>query len=126
MRAILNLGHTFAHAIEPLPELGLFHGEAVSIGLCASVSCAEAIGTFDADGADRIRKILTTIGLPTRLPLPVQVSELFTMMNSDKKTIDSSIRLVLPTSNSDTGATIVEDVAESAIGLAWASVGATA
>jgi 3-dehydroquinate synthase len=126
LRALLNLGHTFAHAIEPLPELGLFHGEAVSIGLCASVSCGEAVGTFDADAADRIRQILTTIGLPTRLPLPVQVGELLTMMKSDKKTINSSIRLVLPSSSIDAGASIVNDVDVSAISLAWTSVGASA
>ena len=122
-RALLNLGHTFAHAIEPLPELSLFHGEAVSIGLIASLSCAEATGMIDADRVDQIRCVLTTLGLPTRLPIPVQVEELISIMRTDKKTIDASIRLVLPTAD---GATVVPDIDDGAIGLAWASVGAMA
>ena len=121
-RTLLNLGHTFAHAIEPLPELSLFHGEAVSIGLCAALACAEAMGLVDADVVDRTRDLLTTLGLPTRLPMPVSTSELNLLMKADKKTIDGTIRLVLPTSDS---ATIVDDVDESAISLAWASVGAS-
>ena len=122
-RALLNLGHTFAHAIEPLPELSLFHGEAVSIGLIASLSCAEAAGMVDADRVDQIRCVLTTLGLPTRLPIPVQVDELISIMRTDKKTIDAAIRLVLPT---ESGATVVTGIDDGAIGLAWTSVGATA
>jgi len=122
-RTLLNLGHTFAHAIEPLPELSLFHGEAVSIGLCASVSCAEAMDIIDSEYADRIRNVLKKIGLPTRLPLPVQIEELLAFMQRDKKTLDSSIRLVLPTGK---GASVVDGIGTGAIGLAWASVGATA
>ena len=121
-RALLNLGHTFAHAIEPLPELSLFHGEAVSIGLCAAVSCAEATGLLNAEVADRTREILTLLGLPTRLPVPVRIGELIHLMKRDKKTMNAAIRLVLP---SQGGATMVDEVDESAIGLAWASVGAS-
>jgi 3-dehydroquinate synthase len=122
-RALLNLGHTFAHAIEPLPELSLFHGEAVSIGLCASLSCAEAAGMIEADQVDQIRDLLATLGLPTRLPLPVQVEELISYMRLDKKTVNDSIRLVLPTAS---GASIVDGIDDGAIGLAWSSVGASA
>ena len=121
-RALLNLGHTFAHAIEPLPELSLFHGEAVSIGLCAALSCAEAMGLVDADIVDRTRELLTTLGLPTRLPIPVSTLDLNQLMKADKKTMDGTIHLVLPTSDN---AMVVDDVSESAISLAWASVGAS-
>ena len=121
-RALLNLGHTFAHAIEPMAELDLFHGEAVSIGLCAACSCSEALGIIDADYSDHIRTILQTIGLPTRLPMPIQVEDAMNLMRVDKKTVDSRIRLVLPTKD---GAEIVDDVDEGAIVLAWSSVGAT-
>ena len=121
-RALLNLGHTFAHAIEPLPELSLFHGEAVSIGLCAALACAEAQGLVDADIVDRTRELLTTLGLPTRLPMPVSSSDLNLLMKADKKTMEGTIHLVLPTSDS---AMVVDDVDESAISLAWASVGAS-
>ena len=122
-RILLNLGHTFAHAIEPLPELSLFHGEAVAIGLCAAVACAEATGLVDADLVDRTRDLLRSLGLPTRLPMPVDADDLFLLMRADKKSIDGKIRLVLPSSGD---ATIVDDVDASAIGLAWASVGASA
>ena len=121
-RVLLNLGHTFAHAIEPLPELSLFHGEAVSIGLCAALACSEAMGLVDADVVDRIKELLTTLGLPTRLPMPVNAQDLNLLMKADKKTKDGTIHLVLPTSEN---ATIVEDVDKSAISLAWASVGAS-
>jgi 3-dehydroquinate synthase len=122
-RALLNLGHTFAHAIEPLRELSLYHGEAVSIGLCASVFCAEAAGLVDAEYVDRIRGVLTNIGLPIRLPASVHIEELVSIMQRDKKTVDALIRLVLPT---EEGATIVDEIDDGAIGLAWASVGASA
>ena len=122
-RVLLNLGHTFAHAIEPLPELSLYHGEAVAIGLCAAVTCAEAMGLADAEVVDRTRDMLIKLGLPTRLPVPVGIEELCNLMRSDKKTIDSQLRLVLPTKD---GAMLVENVDSSAVGLAWASVGAFA
>ncbi len=121
-RALLNLGHTFAHAIEPMAELGLFHGEAVSIGLCAACSCAEALGLIGAEYSDQIRALLKTIGLPTRLPMPIQVEDAMNLMLVDKKIVDSHIRLVLPT---EASAEIVDDVDEGAIALAWSSVGAT-
>lgn len=122
-RALLNLGHTFAHAIEPLPELSLFHGEAVSIGICAALACAEATGLVNADVVDGTRDLLCALGLPTRLPMPVNVEDLFLLMRTDKKSIDGTIRLVLPSGGN---ATVVDDVNEGAIGLAWASVGASA
>jgi 3-dehydroquinate synthase len=122
-RALLNLGHTFAHAIEPLPELSLFHGEAVSIGICAALSCAEATGMIEADTVDRARTLFSTIGLPVRLPIPVHIEDLLALMKSDKKTIDSSIRLVLPTEH---GAEVVSDIDMATISLAWTSVGASA
>jgi 3-dehydroquinate synthase len=121
-RVQLNLGHTFAHAIEPLPELSLQHGEAVAIGLCAAVACAEVEGLIDAEYVDRIRGMLNKLGLPTRLPLPVPVEELLSLMGSDKKTLDASIRLVLPTQQ---GVSIMDGIDDGAIGLAWTTVGAT-
>jgi 3-dehydroquinate synthase len=121
-RALLNLGHTFAHAIEPMSELNLFHGEAVSIGLCAACSCSEALGLIDAEYADNIRTLLMGIGLPTRLPMPIQLENAMDLMSKDKKVVRSKIRLVLPTHQ---GATIVNDVDDGVIALAWASVGVT-
>ena len=121
-RALLNLGHTFAHAIEPMSALHLFHGEAVSIGLCAACSCSEALGLIDAEYSDNIRSLLTGIGLPTRLPMPIQLEDAMALMAKDKKAVRSQIRLVLPTQD---GAAVIDDIDDGAIALAWASVGAT-
>jgi 3-dehydroquinate synthase len=121
-RALLNLGHTFAHAIEPMSELDLYHGEAVAIGLCAACSCGEALGMIDAEYADDIRTLLAEIGLPTRLPMPIELENALNLMAKDKKVEQAQIRLVLPTQD---GATVVDEVDDGAIALAWASVGAT-
>ncbi len=121
LRALLNLGHTFAHAIEPLKELGLFHGEAVSIGLVAAASCAEASGRIDSTRADQLRALLVDLGLPIRLPIPIDIDRLLGLMRVDKKSIDAKIRLVLPTNE---GAEVVENIDDSSIALAWTSVGA--
>ena len=122
-RALLNLGHTFAHAIEPMQELDLFHGEAVSIGLVAAVTCAEAMGLVDAERVDQIRQVLTMVGLPVSLPLPVSIDSVLQIMRVDKKNRDSAIRLVLPTNS---GAEIVTEIDDTALALAWTSVGASA
>ena len=78
---------------------------------------------IEADQVDKIRDLLATLGLPTRLPLPVQVEELISYMRLDKKTVNDSIRLVLPTAS---GASIVDGIDDGAIGLSWSSVGASA
>ena len=121
-RALLNLGHTFGHCIETIPELALYHGEAVSIGLCAAMACGEALGTYSAERSDRVRGLLETIGLPTRLPLPVPVTNLILQMQSDKKTVGSSLRVVVPTTE---GAEVIEAIEPGILSLAWASVGAS-
>jgi len=75
-----------------------------------------------AERVDRIRGVLTSLGLPTRVPIPVQVEELISIMRMDKKTVESGIRLVLPT---DDTAKVVSGIDDGVIGLAWASVGAS-
>ncbi len=120
-RALLNLGHTFAHVIEPLQELSLFHGEAVAIGLCAAMSCAEASGYSSIYSVDRVRTLLEEFDLPTRLPIPIPADALIELMRKDKKAVGGEITLVLPIG---INAQIVEGIDESIIALAWASVGA--
>lgn len=105
-RAILNLGHTFGHAIETLPALSpdgdpahapLHHGEAVALGLVAAAACAGRLGLADPTLARRVVAILTTAGLPTKargLPSNRQVMDL---MSHDKKVAGGKLRLVLPT-----------------------------
>jgi len=97
LRAVLNYGHTFAHALETLSGYGtLLHGEAVAIGLVYASRLAERLGRIGADVTDRQRRLLAAVGLPTEMPAvdPDQFSR--TMMH-DKKVAHGRLRFVLPT-----------------------------
>ena len=120
-RAALNLGHTFAHAIEPRPELELYHGEAVAIGMCAAAAVATAIGRLSADDHDAIIDAITASGLPTTLSQPVPASVLIDAMGYDKKVAGGAIRLVLPTA---IGAVKVgQEVPRDVLEAGWRAVG---
>jgi 3-dehydroquinate synthase len=121
-RALLNLGHTFAHAIEPIEALDLRHGEAVAIGLCAASACAAAMGRFPAADAQRIEALLLRLGLPTRLPGRVDTDRLIAAMGFDKKVARGHLRLILPVGPGC--CEIVEDPDPQAVREAWAAVGA--
>ncbi len=104
-RAALNLGHTFAHAIEPLKDLSpdgdparapLLHGEAVSLGLVAAATCAERMGLVDAKLGRRVRETLAEIGLPTSVAGLPDDETLLEAMGHDKKSAGGAMRLVLP------------------------------
>jgi 3-dehydroquinate synthase len=122
LRALLNLGHTFGHVIEPLPELNLKHGEAVAIGLCAAGHTAVLTGRLNLSQADEIERVISIVGLPTRLPTPVESGPLIAAMAYDKKVAGGRVRLVLPTS--DGSAELVDDAPRDAVAAAWAHVGA--
>ncbi len=98
-RALLNLGHTFAHAIESQAGWGLLHGEAVGIGLVAAAAASVRANMADASLVDRVRGLVAGAGLPTRLPGgaaedSVQVA-LRAAMQLDKKVDAGRLRLVL-------------------------------
>ncbi|MCC5821939.1 MAG: 3-dehydroquinate synthase [Phycisphaerales bacterium] len=106
MRMLLNLGHTFGHAIETIPHLTpdpafpemapLLHGEAVALGMVAACRCAEAAGKCDASLGDELVGLLDTIGLPTRVAGLPEDDEIIARMGSDKKAAGGVGRLVLP------------------------------
>jgi 3-dehydroquinate synthase len=105
-RALLNLGHTFAHAIEPLPGLSpdgnpahapLQHGEAVALGLVAAARGAVALGKCPADLADRTVALLNDFGLPTRVRGLPPADQVLARMHHDKKVLGGRLRLILPT-----------------------------
>ncbi len=121
-RALLNLGHTFAHAMEPMPELGLLHGEAVSIGLVAAATCSEALGMASDGFVDSTRELLSKLGLPVRMQSALPAVDFVSMMQFDKKNQDGQMRLVLPIG--DRGAVITDDVDLATITLALRAVGA--
>jgi 3-dehydroquinate synthase len=104
-RALLNLGHTFGHAIETLPNLSpdqdpshapLLHGEAVALGLVAATACSASLGLCPTTLLDEVRAILTRAGLPTRVAGLPPDDALITIMGHDKKARGGSMRLVLP------------------------------
>lgn len=95
-RAILNYGHTFGHALEALLGYGqLLHGEGVAIGMICASRLAESLGRIDAEVTIRQEKLLTTFGLPTRLP-SIDQQEMLDHMWLDKKVMDDQLRFVLP------------------------------
>ena len=122
-RALLNLGHTFAHAIESISELKVRHGEAVSIGLMAAAHCAVKTGRLTADQHNHIEQVLTTFGLPIRLPSPVDEQRLLAAMRYDKKATPGRTQLILPTGVG--GAELVGDVPVEVVAAGWAGVGAS-
>jgi 3-dehydroquinate synthase len=96
LRAVLNYGHTFAHALESLTGYGtLLHGEAVAIGMLCASRLAEHLGRIDAATTARQQNLLTTLGLPTALPKLDPEQVLRTMMH-DKKVEHGRLRFVLP------------------------------
>jgi 3-dehydroquinate synthase len=111
-RALLNLGHTFGHAIEKTSHYEVQHGEAVSLGIVAATQVARELGRVTAVEQVRIEKLLTRIGLPVNAQL-VSGDPLLDAMKLDKKVKDGSIRLVLPTAIG--AAEVVDDVDESRI-----------
>ncbi len=122
-RALLNLGHTFAHAMESIQQLGLRHGEAVSIGLVAAATCAVHTNRLDAHQQQQIERLLESFGLPIRLPEPVDEKRLVTAMRYDKKVMQGRIPLVLPTGLGS--AELVADVPADVVAAGWAGVGAS-
>jgi 3-dehydroquinate synthase len=93
-RALLNLGHTFAHALEAETGFDLRHGEAVAIGLVLAFRLSAARGLCDAAEAERVEAHLASVGLPTRAQ-GVDAAALADRMASDKKAEGGRITLVL-------------------------------
>ena len=95
LRALLNLGHTFAHAIENCAGYGEWlHGEAVAAGICMAAGFSERLGWIAPGDTQRIQTLLERLALPTRPP-GVDPREFFAAMSMDKKVIAGEIRLVL-------------------------------
>lgn len=96
LRALLNLGHTFAHAIETgLQYSHYLHGEAVAIGLCLSAQLSARLGWLTSEAVERIQRLIASANLPTRIPRQLTVEQLLTAMQVDKKVHAGKIRLVL-------------------------------
>lgn len=94
-RALLNLGHTFAHAIEQVSSYAVGHGAAVAMGLVAAAHLSAALGHCSPHLQSRIEAILQRVDLPTRLPPNLPVDALLKAMGHDKKRAGGQLRFVL-------------------------------
>ncbi|HEX5419363.1 MAG TPA: 3-dehydroquinate synthase [Gammaproteobacteria bacterium] len=94
-RALLNLGHTFGHALEALGHYERWlHGEAVSIGMMLAARTSEALGWLSAADVGRVEALLAAAGLPTQAQ-GIGVDALLERMQLDKKASSAGLRLVL-------------------------------
>ena len=94
-RAVLNYGHTFAHALEATAGYGtLLHGEAVSIGMVCAARLSQRVCQFTAADAARQQRLLAALGLPTQLP-ELDREALLAAMARDKKVEHGRLRFVL-------------------------------
>ncbi len=94
IRAFLNLGHTFAHAIETVSHYEWRHGEAVAVGLVGALRLSHLHGLCDAELPERVEKLLRETGLPTSYR-DYAPADLRAAMNADKKRKDKRVRFVL-------------------------------
>ncbi len=95
-RALLNLGHTFGHAIEQVTGYSAYlHGEAVAVGLAGAARLAQKLGHLAPDDVARIERVLTAHQLPTRLRLPLPLAELQAATAHDKKNRADGVRFVV-------------------------------
>ncbi len=95
-RALLNLGHTFGHAIETATGYGKWlHGEAVAIGMCMAARLSENLGWIDQQQVQRLRNLLVAAKLPVDPPAEMNPGQFFDLMSVDKKVRDGVLSLVL-------------------------------
>lgn len=96
-RFLLNLGHTFAHAIETETKYKFYtHGEAVSIGMIIAAKISEIIGKIDKKNINRIINLIKRANLPTKSPLEITPETYLFHIKKDKKQSNNQINLILP------------------------------
>lgn len=93
-RALLNLGHSFAHAIETLSDYRYLHGEAVAIGLSMAAELSVRCGYMEAAHADAIDSLLDRCGLPRHAD-GIDAASMLDAMGMDKKVEGGKLRLIL-------------------------------
>ncbi|RBW45122.1 3-dehydroquinate synthase [Psychromonas sp. B3M02] len=120
IRALLNLGHTFGHAIEAEQGYGNWlHGEAVAAGMVLAAETSFVLGLIEHDDVDRIIDLIEAFDLPLAAPENMQYQHFAEHMQLDKKVLDGKLRLVLPTSIGtsalfdDVSEVVLRDVIES-------------
>ena len=96
IRALLNFGHSFGHALEAETRYSEFlHGEAVAIGMVTATLLSESKGLCDTGTTERVSALLTRFALPVTIPAGISINGLFDALELDKKAIASGLRLIL-------------------------------
>jgi 3-dehydroquinate synthase len=96
VRALLNLGHTFGHAIEAHQGYGNWlHGEAVSVGMVMATELSRRLGWLSQVEVTRVLAVLDAAGLPLSAPADMGVEDFLARMRLDKKNLDGRLRLIL-------------------------------
>ncbi|MEN8261911.1 MAG: 3-dehydroquinate synthase [Nitrospirota bacterium] len=99
LRAILNFGHTAGHAIETVTGYKTFlHGEAIGIGMCIAADLAVRMGIFQKEDAQKIKDLVRMYRLPSEIPADINITEIISAMEIDKKVKAGKLRFVLPES----------------------------
>jgi 3-dehydroquinate synthase len=95
IRAWLNLGHTFGHAIEAAQGYGSWlHGEAVAAGMVMALDLSQRLGWIAAQDQERAIRLIAAAGLPVAPP-SMSAGQFLNLMAGDKKVLDGQLRLVL-------------------------------
>ncbi len=117
-RAILNYGHTLAHAIETAGSYDVRHGEAVAVGLVFAAELAYQLGRIDADRVALHRRIVGGYDLPIVLPTGLAAADLIPLFARDKKALDG-VAFIL---DGPDGVEVVANVPADAINAAFARI----
>lgn len=122
-RALLNLGHTFGHAVEAVAGYGDYlHGEGVAIGLYLATRLSEELALLPRGSAGRVGGVLELYALPARLREPLSLEKLMAAMSRDKKVRQGRLRFVLM---SDLGQAITRgDIDPEQVIRLWREAGA--
>ncbi len=103
VRALLNLGHTFGHAIESGMGYGQWlHGEAVAVGMVMAMDLSERSGWVTKEDTQRVITLIEQANLPTKAPAELSVERMLDLMSVDKKASQGMIRFVLAKSIGET------------------------
>jgi 3-dehydroquinate synthase len=95
-RALLNLGHTFGHALETAGHYTtLLHGEGVAVGMLLAAQLSERLGMSTGEDTQRLQRLLEKTGLPTQVPAGFDPDHLLSLMRLDKKNTAGTLRLIL-------------------------------
>ncbi len=124
-RKLLNFGHTVGHAVEALSGYGMLHGEAVSIGMVAETRIAERMGVAGKGTTERLRQVLSRLGLPTAMPMTWSAEEVVNRTRTDKKARGGRVEYALicapgvPAQGIDGrwGYAVADEVAKGALGI---------